>query len=182
MATAEEMHATRGRARLLWEAMKGEVLTSGWREPAVKEALDLCLSCKGCKGECPVHVDMATYKAEFLSHYYERRLRPLKAYAFGYIDRWSRLAMQAPGLANSLANTALSKRLLGIAPQRTMPRFASRSFTRDSRARAAACASSCGLTPSTTTTIRKSRTPRSRCWRLPAARYTCRRRPCAAGG
>jgi len=131
MATAEEMHATRGRARLLWEAMKGEVLTSGWREPAVKEALDLCLSCKGCKGECPVHVDMATYKAEFLSHYYERRLRPLKAYVFGYIDRWSRLAMQAPGLANSLANTALSKRLLGIAPQRTMPRFASRSFTRD---------------------------------------------------
>ncbi|HYY62313.1 MAG TPA: FAD-binding and (Fe-S)-binding domain-containing protein, partial [Burkholderiales bacterium] len=131
MATAEEMHSTRGRARLLWEAMKGEALTGGWREPAVKEALDLCLSCKGCKGECPVHVDMATYKAEFLSHYYERRLRPLKAYAFGYIDRWSRLAMQAPGLASTLANAALSKRLLGLAPQRVMPRFAPRAFTRD---------------------------------------------------
>ena len=131
MATGEEMHATRGRARLLWETMKGEAITGGWHEPAVKEALDLCLSCKGCKGECPVHVDMATYKAEFLSHYYERRLRPLKAYAFGYIDRWSRFAMHAPGLASALANTALSKRLLGIAPQRVMPRFARRSFTRD---------------------------------------------------
>ena len=131
MATSEEMHSTRGRARLLWEAMKGEAITGGWREPALKEALDLCLSCKGCKGECPVHVDMATYKAEFLSHYYERRLRPLKAYAFGYIDRWSRLAMQAPGLASTLANAALSKRLLGVAPQRVMPRFAPRAFTRD---------------------------------------------------
>jgi Fe-S oxidoreductase len=131
MATREEMHATRGRAHLLWEAMKGEVLTRGWKEPAVKEALDLCLSCKGCKGECPVHVDMATYKAELLAHYYKGRLRPLKAYAFGYIDRWSRLAMLAPGFANAMANTALAKRALGIADERTMPRFARRSFTSD---------------------------------------------------
>ena len=133
MATGEEMHATRGRARLLWEAMKGEVITRGWKEPAVKEALDLCLSCKGCKGECPVHVDMATYKAEFLAHYYEGRLRPLKAYAFGYIDRWSRLAMLAPQLASTMANARVAKRLLGIAPKRTLPPFARRSFTRDFR-------------------------------------------------
>jgi Fe-S oxidoreductase len=131
MATGEEMHATRGRARLLWETMKGEVLTAGWHEPAVKEALDLCLSCKGCKGECPVHVDMATYKAEFLAHYYESRLRPLKAYAFGYIDRWSHLASHAPRFASAMANSALAKRLLGIAPQRSLPRFATRPFTRD---------------------------------------------------
>jgi Fe-S oxidoreductase len=133
MATGEEMHSTRGRARLLFEALRGEVITGGWKEPAVKEALDLCLSCKGCKGECPVHVDMATYKAEFLSHYYEGRLRPLNAYAFGMMDRWSRLATHAPRLANSVANTALAKRLLGVAAQRRLPAFANRCFTRDFR-------------------------------------------------
>jgi len=129
MATGEEMHSTRGRARLLWEAMKGEAITGGWREESVKEALDLCLSCKGCKGECPVHVDMATYKAEFFAHYYARRLRPLKAYAFGYIDRWSRLAMHAPRLANWGANLTIAKKLLGMPEQRTMPRFARGAFT-----------------------------------------------------
>jgi FAD/FMN-containing dehydrogenase/Fe-S oxidoreductase len=133
MATGEEMHATRGRARLLWEAMKGEVLKGGWQEPAVKEALDLCLSCKGCKGECPVHVDMATYKAEFLAHYHEHHRRPLRAYAFGYIDRWARLAAWAPDLASALSNSGLAKRVLGIAAARAMPRFAGRSFRRDFR-------------------------------------------------
>ena len=128
MATGEEMHATRGRARLLWEAMKGEVLRGGWKERDVKEALDLCLSCKGCKGECPVHVDMATYKAEFLSHYYEGRVRPLHAYAFGMIDRWSRIASRFPRAANWFANTAAAKRLAGIPPQRHVPRFAARTF------------------------------------------------------
>ena len=75
--TREEKHSTRGRARLLFEMLQGEVLPDGWRDDAVKEALDLCLACKGCKGDCPVNVDMATYKAEFLSHYYEGRLRPV---------------------------------------------------------------------------------------------------------
>jgi Fe-S oxidoreductase len=131
MATQEEMHSTRGRARLLWEALNGSLKSGGWRDAHVKEALDLCLSCKGCKGECPVHVDMATYKAEFLSHYYERRLRPLKAYAFGYIDKWSRLAMLAPGAASALAHSAAAKKALGIASERTLPRFAGRAFTRD---------------------------------------------------
>jgi Fe-S oxidoreductase len=133
MATREEMHATRGRAHLLWEAMKGEVITAGWKEPAVKEALDLCLSCKGCKGECPVKVDMATYKAEFFAHYYEGRLRPLNAYAFGYIDKWSRLASHAPRLASRLANTGIAKRLLNIPAVRTVPAFADRAFTRNFR-------------------------------------------------
>ncbi len=132
MVTREEMHSTRGRAHLLWEMMNGEVLTGGWREPAVKEALDLCLACKGCKHDCPVNVDVATYKAEFLSHYYEGRLRPRHAYAMGLIDVWARLASVAPGLANFVSQTpglsAIAKWLGGIAPQRAMPRFAAETF------------------------------------------------------
>ena len=136
MATGEEMHSTRGRAHLLFEMLNGDrqggVLKQGWREPAVKEALDLCLSCKGCKGECPVKVDMASYKAEFLSHYYQHHPRPLAAHAFGFIDRWSRWAAHAPRAANLLTQTpflaALAKRMVGIAPQRSLPAFARRTF------------------------------------------------------
>ena len=85
MVTREEKHATRGRAHLLFEMLRGEVIgKDGWRDDAVKEALDLCLACKGCKGDCPVNVDMATYKAEFLAHYWKGRLRPIHAYAFGF--------------------------------------------------------------------------------------------------
>ncbi|HJV26920.1 MAG TPA: FAD-binding and (Fe-S)-binding domain-containing protein [Aromatoleum sp.] len=132
MATGEEMHSTRGRARLLFEMLRGETVREGWREPAVKEALDLCLSCKGCKGECPVHVDMAAYKAEFLFHYYEGRLRPPAAYAFGLIDRWARLASHAPGFVNFLSQhqpfAGLAKRVVGIASERRIPLFAEQSF------------------------------------------------------
>ncbi len=126
MATGEERESTRGRARLLWELMQNEVLPGGWRSREVKEALDLCLACKACKTECPVGVDMATYKAEFLSHYYEGRLPPLRSLAFGYVDQWARLGSLAPGLANlSLAATApLAKAVLGIHPDRQLPRLA----------------------------------------------------------
>src|SRR5207247_9901123 len=75
-ATREEKHTTRGRARLLFEMIEGRTLRDGWRDEAVRESLDLCLACKGCKGDCPVNVDIATYKAELLSHYYAGRLRP----------------------------------------------------------------------------------------------------------
>src|SRR5689334_7973321 len=92
MVTHEERHTARGRARHLWEMLHGDVITDGWRDESVKESLDLCLSCKGCKGDCPVNVDMATYKAEFLSHYWEGRIRPRHAYAFGLVDQWARLA------------------------------------------------------------------------------------------
>src|SRR5947207_11506811 len=102
MVTREEKHTTRGRARLLFEMLRGDPLAGGWKSEAVKEALDLCLSCKGCKGDCPVQVDMATYKAEFLAHYYEGRRRPPHAYAFGLIHWWARLASLAPGLVNWL--------------------------------------------------------------------------------
>ena len=102
MVTLEEEHSTRGRAHMLFEMLQGEVVRDGWKDEHVKKALDLCLSCKACKSECPANVDIATYKAEFLSHYYEGKRRPLHAYAFGMIDRWARLASLAPGLANLL--------------------------------------------------------------------------------
>ncbi|MBU2602978.1 MAG: FAD-binding oxidoreductase [Actinobacteria bacterium] len=132
MATLEETHSTRGRARLLWEALQGDLLTGGWRNEEVREALDLCLACKACKGECPVNVDMATYKAEFLSHYYRGRVRPLSAYTMGLIYWWARLASLAPTVANRVAQGrvtgALAKRLIGVAPERRLPEFALRTF------------------------------------------------------
>jgi FAD/FMN-containing dehydrogenase/Fe-S oxidoreductase len=131
-ATMEEKHSTRGRARLLFEMTQGEVLTDGWRSEAVFDALDLCLSCKGCKGDCPVNVDMATYKAEFLSHYYEGRLRPRHAYSMGLIPWWARLASIAPELVNLVNQTpaldSLIKRIADIAPQRRIPKFARQTF------------------------------------------------------
>ncbi len=136
MATGEELHSTRGRAHLLWELMQGEVLPDRWKNEQVRESLDLCLSCKACKSECPVSVDMATYKAEFLSHHYEGESRPLFHYAFGRIDLFARLASYAPSLVNAINNapilSPLIKHVLHIHPQRSFPRF-SRSFTRDRR-------------------------------------------------
>ena len=105
MVTREEKHSTRGRARLLNEMMRGDVVKDGWRDEAVREALDLCLSCKGCKHDCPVQVDMATYKAEFLSHYYEGRLRPRYAYASGLIYWWARSPRDCPATANFFTQT-----------------------------------------------------------------------------
>jgi FAD/FMN-containing dehydrogenase/Fe-S oxidoreductase len=132
MVTREEKHSTRGRARLLFEMLNGELLRDGWRSAEVKDALDLCLSCKGCKADCPVNVDMATYKAEFLSHHYAGRLRPRHAYAFGWIHTWSRLASHAPWLANAFTQTpgirGLAKLLAGVHPQRSVPQFAPQSF------------------------------------------------------
>lgn len=132
MATRDEQHSTRGRAHLLWELLQGELQSEGWRSEAVKDALDLCLSCKACKHECPVNVDMAAYKAEFLSHYYEGHGRPLHAYAFGMMDRWAYLASILPRIANLPGQLPILrnivKDIIGIAPQRSIPKFASRSF------------------------------------------------------
>jgi Fe-S oxidoreductase len=128
------MHTTRGRAHLLFEMLKGEAITGGWRDEHVKESLDLCLACKGCKGDCPVKVDIATYKAEFLSHYYARRLRPASAYAMGLFYWWARLASRAPRFANFFAQTApfapVLKRIGGITPNRALPVFAPETFRR----------------------------------------------------
>jgi len=102
-ATREEMHSTRGRAHLLFEMMRGNEL-DGWSDQHVRESLDLCLACKGCKGDCPVNVDVATYKAEFLAHHYQGRLRPVAAYSMGLIHAWARLAALAPGLVTPSRN------------------------------------------------------------------------------
>ena len=132
MVTLEEKHSTRGRARLLFEMMRGETLRDGWRDEAVHDALDLCLACKGCKGDCPLNVDMATYKAEFLSHYYEGRIRPPHAYAIGLIHRWSVIASRMPSLVNFATHapvlSRLSKMLAGISTHREVPRYAQQSF------------------------------------------------------
>jgi FAD/FMN-containing dehydrogenase/Fe-S oxidoreductase len=135
--TREEEHSTRGRAHLLWEmtqspAREDGIIRDGWRSEEVKQSLDLCLACKGCKSDCPVGVDVATYKAEFLSHYYDGRPRPRSAYAFGNIDVWARLASSAPGLINLTTQLPflrdIAKIVAGIPPQRTIPAFAAETF------------------------------------------------------
>jgi FAD/FMN-containing dehydrogenase/Fe-S oxidoreductase len=129
-ATREEKHSTRGRARLLFEMLQGDVITDGWQSREVYEALDLCLACKGCSNDCPVNVDMPTYKAEFLYHHYKspRRWRPRYAYAFGFIDQVARLAGRVPELTNLATQTPgvarVAKALAGIDPQRSLPTFA----------------------------------------------------------
>jgi Fe-S oxidoreductase len=132
LGTMEEEHSTRGRAHLLFEMLQGEIIKDGWEDENVKRSLDLCLSCKACKTECPANVDIASYKAEFLSHYYEKKRRPLHAYAFGMIDRWARLASVAPWLANWAPNTPavgkLMRHILGLARERRLPRFANQTF------------------------------------------------------
>ncbi|WP_458244428.1 FAD-binding and (Fe-S)-binding domain-containing protein [Streptomyces sp. MAI_2237] len=135
-ATGEEEHSTRGRARLLHEMLAGEVITDGWRSTEVRDALDLCLSCKGCRSDCPVEVDMATYKAEFLHHHYARRRRPAAHYSMGWLPRWLHWVTRtrSAGLVNALASVgplaALAKRLGGIAPERELPRIAPETFSR----------------------------------------------------
>src|SRR6185295_8280662 len=128
----EERHSTRGRARLLSEMLRGEIVTNRWQSDEVREALDLCLACKGCRSDCPTHTDMASYKAEFLSHYYEGRLRPRQAYSMGLVERWARVASFAPHLVNLLTSTpgvsALAKWTAGVARERSLPRFAGQTF------------------------------------------------------
>jgi FAD/FMN-containing dehydrogenase/Fe-S oxidoreductase len=127
MVTREEKHTTRGRAHLLFEMLNGEAIgKNGWRDEHVKEALDLCLACKGCKGDCPVSVDIATYKAEFLSHYYAGRLRPRPAYALGLFHVWAGLAEHAPRAANLMLRAGAP--FAGLARQRPVPRFARETF------------------------------------------------------
>jgi FAD/FMN-containing dehydrogenase/Fe-S oxidoreductase len=139
MATREEEHSTRGRSRMLYEMLHGDVLKGGWQDEHVKDSLDLCLACKGCKHDCPVNVDMATYKSEFLSHYYEGKLRPRTAYVFGWIYWWSKLASRMPAIVNFFMHAPvirnITKAIAGIAQERTMPKYAERTFRSWFRAR-----------------------------------------------
>ncbi|MFU8850746.1 FAD-binding and (Fe-S)-binding domain-containing protein [Micromonospora sp. SL1-18] len=138
MVTREEEHSTRGRARLLFEMLDGTardgVIGDGWRSDAVRDALDLCLACKGCKRDCPVNVDMATYKAEFLSHHYAGRLRPRSHYSMGWLPVAAALAATAPRVVNALTQAPglnrLAKAVGGIDQRRDIPVFAPEPFQR----------------------------------------------------
>jgi FAD/FMN-containing dehydrogenase/Fe-S oxidoreductase len=131
-ATGEEKHSTRGRAHLLWEMLSGALRDEGFQSRAVHEALDLCLSCKACKSECPVQVDMAAYKSEFLAQRYKGRLHPLHHYIFGFADRLARYGSLAPALTNAILTGPLTspliKRIAGVARERQLPRLAPQSF------------------------------------------------------
>jgi FAD/FMN-containing dehydrogenase/Fe-S oxidoreductase len=131
-ATGDEKHSTRGRAHLLWEMLAGSLHAEGFQSEAVHEALDLCLSCKACKTECPVQVDMAAYKAEFLARHYKGRLHPPRHYVFGFADRLARIGSVAPAITNAILTGALTspivKRIAGVAHERSLPRLAGKSF------------------------------------------------------
>ncbi len=131
LATRDEKDSTRGRARVLQELANG-TLVQGFGAPEVAEALDLCLSCKGCSSDCPAGVDMATYKAEVLYQRYRRRLRPASHYALGWLPRWAALASRTPRLANAVlglpALAGPAKRLAGVDGRRELPRFAAQTF------------------------------------------------------
>ncbi|NUR16695.1 MAG: FAD-binding protein [Dermatophilaceae bacterium] len=139
MVTRDEVHSTRGRSRLLFEMMRGDAITDGWRSTEVRDALDLCLACKGCKSDCPVGVDMATYKVEFLSHHYRHRVRPAAHYSMGWLPLTARVAARTPRAVNRLTQSRLTapllKRLGGIAPERSLPAFAEEPFTASGRGR-----------------------------------------------
>ncbi|MGH9590185.1 MAG: FAD-binding and (Fe-S)-binding domain-containing protein, partial [Terracidiphilus sp.] len=128
--TREEKHTTRGRARLLFEMLQGNVVKDGWQSKEVYDALDLCLACKGCTNDCPVHVDMPTYKSEFLYHYYQspRRRRSRYMYAFGFIDEFARIASWNPEAVNFVTQTPglaqIAKFATGIDRHRRVPKFA----------------------------------------------------------
>src|SRR5690349_20495038 len=130
LATRDEKDSTRGRARVLQEMANGTLVT-GWRAPEVADALDLCLSCKGCASDCPTGIDMATYRSEVLYHRYRHRPRPRSHYALGWLPRWVRIASRAPNLANvSLRGpgSALAKRVAGVDQRRPLPKFARPTF------------------------------------------------------
>jgi Fe-S oxidoreductase len=134
LATKDETHSTRGRARVLQEMANGTLVTAGWKSPEVAEALDLCLSCKGCSSDCPAGVDMATYKSEVLYQRYRKRIRPASHYLLGWLPRWTKLATKTPRIANAAVRpkplAALAKRAGGIDPRRPLPQFAGQSFRR----------------------------------------------------
>ena len=152
MVTREEEHSTRGRARLLFEMLdggaRGGPVTDGWRSEAVRDALDLCLACKGCKSDCPVNVDMATYKAEFLAHHYERRVRPRSHYSMGWLPVWTALGAYAPRLLNAVLGAppvaSVAKDLAGVDQRRQIPKLAEQTLQQWSAGRGRAAPATSG--------------------------------------
>jgi FAD/FMN-containing dehydrogenase/Fe-S oxidoreductase len=131
-ATGQEQHSTRGRARLLWEMLAGALKEEGFKSEAVHEALDLCLSCKACKTECPVQVDMAQYKSEYLAQKYKGKLHPLHHYVFGFADKMARLGSLTPATTNWMLSSSITspliKHIVGVAQERKMPQLARKSY------------------------------------------------------
>ncbi len=134
-ATGQERHSTRGRARLLQEMVAGSLADDGWRSTEVRDALDLCLSCRGCLSDCPTGVDMASYKSEFLDHHYRGRIRPRSHYSLGWLPVWLRLTHRVPGahrVVNALMGFTPTRRVFalvaGMAGERRIPRLAPRTF------------------------------------------------------
>ncbi|MBO1754789.1 FAD-binding oxidoreductase [Allobranchiibius sp. CTAmp26] len=132
LATREEKDSTRGRARVLQEMLNGSVVTGGWRAPEVHDALDLCLSCKGCASDCPTGIDMASYKAEVLHQSYKGRLRPIAHYVLGQLPRWVRAGARAPKVANALLRAGdrmpFAKSAVGVDARRSIPQVAADPF------------------------------------------------------
>jgi Fe-S oxidoreductase len=138
-ATRNEKDSTRGRARVLQEMVNGSVVEDGWRSQEVHDALDLCLSCKGCASDCPTGIDMASYKAEALHQRYRRRVRPRSHYALGQLPRWARLSQPGAAVVNRLMRVSVLQRVAkasaGIDPRRSVPAFDTDAFRRWARRR-----------------------------------------------
>ncbi|MGR3935938.1 (Fe-S)-binding protein [Streptomyces sp. BRA346] len=187
--TRDEKGSTRGRARLLHEMTRGEVITDGWRSREVRDALDLCLSCKGCSSDCPVGVDMATYKSGFLHRHYKRRVRPASHYTMGWLPLLSRPAARTPRLVNALTSSRLAPLVerLGASPlygryraSRTRPSCPGPA-TAHRKATGTGARWCCGSTRSTTTSPPMCSERGWRCWRSPDSGSGFRREPSAAG-
>ncbi|THG31570.1 FAD-binding and (Fe-S)-binding domain-containing protein [Naasia lichenicola] len=137
LATKDETHVTRGRARVLQELSSGTFGPQAWKAEEVHDALDLCLSCKACASDCPAGVDMAKYKSEVLHRTYEGKVRPINHYVLGWLPRWSRLAGVAPSVVNAITRIPfvqpLVLRLGGMDPRRSIPKFAAKPFLRSER-------------------------------------------------
>ena len=132
MATLEEKHSTRGRANTLRLAMSGRLQEEHLSDRDVYDVLDLCLECRACKAECPVGVDVARFKSEFLARYWKERGTPLGVKMIGNISTLLSLGSRAPALANFASNSAparwLAESLFGIDRRRPLPRLAPRTF------------------------------------------------------
>jgi FAD/FMN-containing dehydrogenase/Fe-S oxidoreductase len=139
-ATKDEKDSTRGRSRVLQEMVRGaSSVEEGWRSEDVREALDLCLSCKACSTDCPVGVDMASYKSEFFSHFYERRLRPMSHYSLGWLPTWLKVTVHMAPILNLVLATPLRKVIAvlgGLTTKRALPKFASAAALRRELSRA----------------------------------------------
>ena len=132
-ATQEERYSTRGRAHLLHEMLRGEVIEEGWDNTDIADSLEHCLSCKACKSECPTQVDIASYKAEFMAAHYKNRRRPLHHYVFAFIGNLLPVVSRFSGLTNFLQagiSGSLLQKLLGLSDAKGLPKLAKQAFSR----------------------------------------------------